>query len=83
VQGSDSGYLIVPVALPADFVDHLVRRVGPHGLSAYILHALLRQEPMASLVDFHQATAVAMGLRPQLMPARETPRLTSGYAGSG
>jgi hypothetical protein len=65
-EAADSGYQIVTVSLPADFVEHLMRRVGPHGLSAYITQALLRQEPMAALVDFHRATAAAVGLRPQL-----------------
>jgi hypothetical protein len=65
-QTPDSGYQVVPVMLPTDFVEHLTRRVGPNGLSAYITQALLRQEPMAALVDFHRATAAAMGFRPRL-----------------
>ena len=58
-------YQVVPVTLPVDLIDHLVRRVGAQGLSAYITQALIRQEPLASLIDFHHMTAVALGLLPE------------------
>lgn len=66
-EAMNGGYQIVSVALPTELIEHLLRRVGPHGLSGYVAQALMRQEPMAALVDFHCATAAAMGLRPQLM----------------
>ncbi len=61
-DGMGDPYQVVSVTLPADLVEHLVRRVGAHGLSAYITQALVRQEPMASLVEFHHMTAAALGL---------------------
>ncbi len=66
-DGVGGPYQVVPVTLPVDLVEHLVSRVGVQGLSAYITQALMRQEPMASLIDFHHMTAVALGLLPEAM----------------
>lgn len=61
-----SGYRVVSVSLPEDLLDVVLRRVGPNGLSAYVTYALWRQEPLASLIDFHRWTA-SLGLgRPAL-----------------
>ncbi|CAI7974259.1 hypothetical protein MXD62_05140 [Frankia sp. Mgl5] len=53
----DPGYRVVSVNLPSDLLEVVLRRVGPNGLSAYVTQALWRQEPRASLIDFHRWTA--------------------------
>ncbi|MEX5634075.1 hypothetical protein [Parafrankia sp. FMc2] len=68
-----SGYQSVTVSLPSDLLDVVLRRVGPNGLSAYVAQALWRQEPRASLIDFHRWTAALSRAALEQEPSRAEP----------
>lgn len=69
----EPGYRVVSVSLPSDLLDVVLRRVGPNGLSAYVTQALWRQEPRASLVDFHRWTAALSRAALEQDPSRVEP----------
>jgi hypothetical protein len=55
----------VSLSLPSSLLDSVFGRVGTRGLSAYVTEALLRQEHLTALGDFHQAMDLESG------PARD------------
>ncbi|EFC79260.1 hypothetical protein CcI49_10715 [Frankia sp. CcI49] len=69
----EQGYQVVSVSLPSDLLDVVLRRVGPNGLSAYVTQALWRQEPRASLIDFHRWTAALSRVALEQDQARAEP----------